>query len=113
MQIVLQRPALNADKEAVDGHRVVSETMDAINGLATEVVHAAQVISKVETDSEHIGSMLEVIRGISEQTNLLALNAASEAARAGEQGCGFAVVAEEVSKQMKPVIIYGPPRIAR
>jgi methyl-accepting chemotaxis protein len=88
--------AKEADTEAKAGRVVVTQSVEAINDLATEVERAAQVIGKLETDTENVGTILDVIKGIAEQTNLLALNAAIEAARAGEYGRGFAVVADEV-----------------
>lgn len=86
----------NMDKTLVKSQQVISSTLNSINGFAGNIDSANTVIEKLNYDSQHIGSVLDVIQGIAEQTNLLALNAAIEAARAGDQGRGFAVVADEV-----------------
>ncbi|NMP30567.1 methyl-accepting chemotaxis protein [Thalassotalea sp. M1531] len=82
--------------QSQEGVGALTDNIEAMNRLSEVMGESSVEIGKLSKETENIGNILDVIKGVSSQTNLLALNAAIEAARAGEAGRGFAVVADEV-----------------
>jgi len=83
-------------EHARQANELAGQARGAVGTSDQTMAQLRQTMTDINTSSQKIGSIIQLIEEIAFQTNLLALNAAVEAARAGEAGRGFAVVAEEV-----------------
>jgi twitching motility protein PilJ len=85
-------------QEACRGLEQVHSVIEGMDRLRTQVEANGRKARRLGDRSVEIGTIVELIRGISSRTDMLALNATIESVRAGEHGRGFAVVAEEIRK---------------
>lgn len=92
----VEKTSKTSENKADTGKKEINLLLKSITDVKSSFEEVVKRINSLNISVSKVGSITEVINGISEQTNLLALNAAIEASRAGEAGRGFSVVAEEV-----------------
>lgn len=86
-----------ASSKAREGDEIVKTSVMRMEKIAGSVEKSHQTIHELNSRSDEIGKVIQVIDDIAKQTNLLALNARIEAAKAHDEK-GFSMVAEQIRK---------------
>ncbi|MDY0094004.1 MAG: methyl-accepting chemotaxis protein [Candidatus Vecturithrix sp.] len=87
-----------ARQDAINGRDAVEKMIQSMNVIQHMVTVTADAIQHLNTRTESIEKILDVIKDISDQTSLLSINASIIAKKAGERGRGFNVIADKVRK---------------
>ncbi len=92
----VQKSTQKTSRQSNSSMIAIEEILNKLQTLVENIYDSNISIEGLNSRTNEITSVVDLIKDIAEQTNLLALNAAIEAARAGTHGRGFAVVADEV-----------------
>ncbi|MFQ5669686.1 MAG: methyl-accepting chemotaxis protein [Acidobacteriota bacterium] len=85
-----------AADDAETGRAAVERTVAGMQEIEAAAARTGGVIRGLTEDVGRIGTVLDIIKGVTDRVNLLALNASIIATQAGEHGRGFQVVAYEI-----------------
>ncbi len=94
---------LHSKEASTKGLVVVKSMKEEIEKIQRQNTTIAEKIMAVNTSSQQIENILDLIRSIAEKTDILALNAALEGTKAGEAGEGFSLVAMEMRRLAESV----------
>lgn len=92
----LQAHANQTQQTVSQGQQDMTESLQGMYEIRETVATTSGQIQRLDSSTQQIAQVVNLIRQFAAQTHLLALKASIEAARAGEGGRGFAVIAEEV-----------------